>query len=125
MLKIGDVLNNKWVILGFIDKGGMGEVYRAHQANLNRDVAIKVVSREWLESLDEGSGETETMVQRFRREVQAMAQIRHPNVLQVFDYDSIIVKRGDQDVSIEYIAMEYIPGGSLWVTMSEEGFLPG
>lgn len=124
MLKIGDVLNNKWVILGFIDKGGMGEVYRAHQANLNRDVAIKVVSREWLESLDEGSGETETMVQRFRREVQAMAQIRHPNVLQVFDYDSIIVKKGDQDVSIEYIAMEYIPGGSLWVTMSEEGFYP-
>ena len=124
MLKIGDVLNNKWVILSFIDKGGMGEVYRAHQTNLNRDVAIKVVSREWLESLDEGSGETETMVQRFRREVQAMAQIRHPNVLQVFDYDSIIVKKGDQDVSIEYIAMEYIPGGSLWVTMSEEGFYP-
>ena len=53
-LKVGDVLNNKWVILGFIDKGGMGEVYRAHQTNLNRDVAIKVVSREWLESFDEG-----------------------------------------------------------------------
>jgi len=124
MLKIGDVLNNKWVILSFIDKGGMGEVYRAHQTNLNRDVAIKVVSREWLESFDEGSGETETMVQRFRREVQAMAQIRHPNVLQVFDYDSVIVKKGDQDVSIEYIAMEYIPGGSLWFTMSEDGFYP-
>ena len=124
MLKIGDVLNNKWVILDFIDKGGMGEVYRAHQTNLNREVAIKVVSREWLESFDEGSGEAETLVQRFRREVQAMAQIRHPNVLQVFDSDSVIVKRGDQDVSIEYIAMEYIPGGSLWVTMSEEGFYP-
>ena len=124
MLKVGDVLNGKWVILGFIDKGGMGEVYRAHQTNLNRDVAIKVVSREWLESFDEGSGESETMVQRFRREVQAMAQIRHPNVLQVFDYDSIIVKKDDQDVSIEYIAMEYIPGGSLWFTMSEDGFYP-
>jgi serine/threonine-protein kinase len=123
-LKVGDVLNNKWVILGFIDKGGMGEVYRAHQSNLNRDVAIKVVSREWLESIDEGDEEAETLVQRFRREVQAMAQISHPNILQVFDHDSIMVKKCDQDVSIEYIAMEYIPGGSLRATMSEEGFYP-
>lgn len=118
------MLNNKWVILGFIDKGGMGEVYRAHQSNLNRDVAIKVVSQEWLESIDEGDEEAETLVQRFRREVQAMAQIRHPNILQVFDYDSITVKSCDQDTSIEYIAMEYIPGGSLRDTMSEEGFYP-
>jgi len=72
-LKVGDVLNNKWVILNFIGKGGMGEVYRAHQSNLNCDVAIKVVSREWLESIDEGDEEAETLVQRFRREVQAMA----------------------------------------------------
>jgi serine/threonine-protein kinase len=123
-LKVGDVLNNKWVILGFIGKGGMGEVYRAHQNNLNRDVAIKVVSREWLESIDEGDEEAESLVQRFRREVQAMAQIRHPNILQVFDYDAITVKKDYQDKSIEYIAMEYIPGGSLRDTMSEEGFYP-
>ncbi len=123
-LKVGDVLNNKWVILNFIGKGGMGEVYRAHQSNLNRDVAIKVVSREWLESIDEGDEEAETLVQRFRREVQAMAQIRHPNILQVFDHDAITVKKCDQDASIEYIAMEYIPGGSLRDTMSEEGFYP-
>ena len=123
-LKVGDVLNNKWVILSFIDKGGMGEVYRAHQTNLNRDVAIKVISREWLESIDEQDQEAETMVQRFRREVQAMAQIRHPNVLQVFDHDAITVKKCDQDASIEYIAMEYVPGGSLRSTMSEEGFYP-
>jgi hypothetical protein len=93
-LKVGDVLNNKWVILSFIDKGGMGEVYRAHQSNLNRDVAIKVVSQEWLESIDEDEEDVETMVRRFRREVQSMAQIRHPNILQVFDHDSIIVKKG-------------------------------
>ena len=43
------------------------------------------------------------MVQRFRREVQAMAQISHPNVLQVFDYDSITVKKCDQEARIEYI----------------------
>lgn len=123
-LKVGDVLNGKWVILGFIDKGGMGEVYRAHQSNLNRDVAIKVVSQEWLESIDEDDEEVETLVRRFRREVQAMAQIRHPNILQVFDHDAITVKKCGQDTSIDYIAMEYIPGGSLRDTMSEEGFYP-
>ncbi len=50
ILKVGMVLNNKWVILEFIGKGAMGEVYRAHQLNLKRDVVIKVISAEWLES---------------------------------------------------------------------------
>ena len=124
LLQVGDVLNQKWVILEFIDKGGMGEVYRAHQVNLNRDVAIKVMLKEWLEGLDKDDEEAETLAQRFRREVQVMAQISHPNVLQIFDYDSVTVKRCGQDTPIEYIAMEYVPGGSLRTTMSEEGFYP-
>ncbi len=122
--KAGDVLGDKWIILEFIAKGGMGEVYRAHQVNLNRDVAIKVVSRQWLESLEDGDEEAENIVQRFRREVQAMAQISHPNILQVFDQNSSVVTRCDKQVPIEYIAMEYIPGGSLRETMSEDGFYP-
>jgi eukaryotic-like serine/threonine-protein kinase len=123
-LKMGDVLNDKWVILEFLDKGGMGEVYRAHQTNLNRDVAIKVISREWLESIDDGDEDAETPVQRFRREVQAMAQVCHPNVLQVYDYDSVTLKISEKDAPIEYIAMEYIPGGSLRATMPKDGFFP-
>ena len=123
-LKVGDVLNQKWVILEFIDKGGMGEVYRAHQTNLNRDVAIKVISREWLDSLDEGDEEAGTLLQRFKREVQSMAQMRHSHILQVFDHDSITVNKCGVDTPVEYIAMEYIPGGSLRATMSEEGFYP-
>ena len=84
-LEVGMVLNDKWVILEFIAEGGMGEVYRAHQINLKRDVAVKVISREWLESCSDNEEERETGLQRFRNEVQAMAQIRHPNVLQIFD----------------------------------------
>ncbi len=122
--KVGDVLNNKWVILEFIDKGGMGEVYRAHQTNLNRDVAIKVVSREWLESIDEDNDEATTLIHRFRREVQTMSQIRHPNVLQIYDHDSVKMENCSENENLEYIAMEYIPGGSLRSTMSEEGFFP-
>ncbi len=124
LFQVGDVLNDKWVILEFIDKGGMGEVYRAHQVKLNRDVAIKVMLQEWLEALDENDEEAETLAQRFRREVQVMGQLSHPNVLQIFDYDSVTVKKGDQDTPIEYIAMEYVPGGSLRTTMSDEGFYP-
>ena len=124
-LEVGTVLNNKWVVLEFIARGGMGEVYRAHQLNLKRDVAIKVISREWLESCYDNDEERETGLGRFRREVQAMAQLRHPNVVQIFDYGSVSVKqKGLQEIAIEYIAMEYVPGGILRNTMSEEGFYP-
>ena len=123
-LDIGTVLNEKWVILELIGKGGMGEVYRAHQLNLKRDVAIKIISREWLQTLEDDVEEIEIGLQRFRREVQAMSQIRHPNVLQIFDYGSDSIKKDGEDSSIEYIAMEYIPGATLRFTMSEEGFHP-
>ncbi|PKN61671.1 MAG: serine/threonine protein kinase, partial [Deltaproteobacteria bacterium HGW-Deltaproteobacteria-15] len=124
MLQVGTVLDEKWVILEPIGKGGMGEVYRAHQLNLKRDVAIKVVSREWLESLGNDEGEIETGLQRFRREVEAMGQINHPNILRVYDYGSASVLRGEKDLVVEYIAMEYVPGGTLRSTMSKEGFYP-
>jgi class 3 adenylate cyclase/tRNA A-37 threonylcarbamoyl transferase component Bud32 len=123
-LQIGTLLNDKWLILEFIGKGAMGEVYRAHQVNLKRDAAIKVVSPEWLESFEDDEEEIAATFQRFRREVEAMAPIRHPNVLQIFDYDSTTIKKGDQEIPIEYIVMEFIPGNTLRTTMSEEGFYP-
>jgi serine/threonine-protein kinase len=123
-LDIGTVLNEKWVILELIGKGGMGEVYRAHQLNLKRDVAIKVISREWLQTLEDDEEEIEKGLQRFRREVQAMSQIRHPNVLQIFDYGTDTIKKDGEDSTIEYIVMEYVPGAALRFTMSEEGFFP-
>lgn len=121
---IGYVLNDKWVIIEFVDKGAMGEVYRAHQLNLKRDVAIKVISQEMLQSFEDDSEEIEMAVRRFRREVEAMARVRHPNVLQIFDYGSDLITTKGQDIQVEYIVMEFIPGASLRFTMSEEGFYP-
>ncbi len=124
VLSPGATLNDKWMIMGLIGKGAMGEVYRAHQLNLQRDVAIKIISKEWLQTAEEEGLETETIIQRFHREFQAMAQVRHPNVLQIYDYGTCSVLKDEKEVDIEYIAMEYIPGATLRFTMSDEGFEP-
>jgi len=120
----GTVLDDKFVILEFLGKGGMGEVYRAHQLNLQRDVAIKIISQEWLHSLEDDAEEIETGLQRFHREVQAMARIHQTNVLQIFDYGSTSFSKNGGDYQVEYIVMEYIPGATLRFTLSEEGFYP-
>jgi serine/threonine-protein kinase len=118
----GSVIDNKWVLIERIGKGGMGEVYRAHQLNLKRDVAIKVISEDILQDLEENSNEVANAMQRFQIEVQAMAQVRHPNVLQIYDYGSVSVKQQGATKKVQYIAMEYIPGNTFRYTMSEEGF---
>jgi serine/threonine protein kinase len=123
LLEIGTVLNEKWVILELIGKGGMGEVYQAHQLNLKRDVAIKIVSQKSLATLDDDRM-IETAQARFRREVKVMAQVHHPNVIQIFDHGSASIKKGDEEVPIEYIVMEFVPGSTLRFTMPEEGFYP-
>jgi len=120
----GTVLDDKFVILEFLGKGGMGEVYRAHQLNLQRDVAIKIISKEWLQSLEDDVEEIETGLQRFHREVQTMARIRHLNVLQIFDYGSTSVRTNGDEYPVEYIVMEYVPGATLRFSLSEEGLYP-
>ncbi len=123
-LEIGKVINEKWVILEFIARGGMGEVYRAHQLNLKRDVVIKVISTEWVQSCIDNEEEFETGLLRFRNEVQSMAQVRHPNIVQIYDYGTLAVQKAGEEIRREYIVMEYVPGNTLRETMSEEGFYP-
>jgi len=120
----GHVIADKYVILDFVGKGAFGEVYRAHQLSLQRDVAIKVVSRDWLQSLEVDDGEIDSALQRFRREVQAMARVRHPNVLQIYDHGSVVISDHGQDNPVEFIVMEYIPGETMRHAMLEEGFYP-
>jgi eukaryotic-like serine/threonine-protein kinase len=84
-LSIGDKLG-PYEILAPIGKGGMGEVYRAHDSRLNRDVAIKVSAAQFSE--------------RFEREAKAIAALNHPNICQIYD------------VGPNYLVMEYIEGES-------------
>ena len=118
----GTVIDGKWVLIESIGKGGMGEVYRAHQLNLKRDVAIKVISSELLQDLAEAPDEITVSIGRFQREVQTMASVRHPNILQIYDYGTLPAPSHDTAARMEYIAMEYVPGNTFRFTMSEEGF---
>ena len=112
-LQPGTVIEDKWIILEFLGKGGMGEVYRAHQLNLKRDVAFKIISREWLDSVLENKEELEIGLQRFQNEVLSMAQIRHPNLLQIYDYGSFSISKEPVASKFEYLVMEYIHCQSL------------
>jgi eukaryotic-like serine/threonine-protein kinase len=95
-LKSGDRLG-PYEILGRIGAGGMGEVYRARDSRLERDVAIKVFPR--------GVKVDEAARRRFRKEALALAKLNHPNIASVYD----VGEQGGTD----YLVMEYVPGQSL------------
>ena len=78
-----DKIISHYKILSKLGEGGMGEVYRAHQVNLKRNVAIKVVSQEWLESCIDNEEELETGLQRFRNEEHAADSLQHTKIVLV------------------------------------------
>jgi serine/threonine protein kinase len=80
-----------------LGRGGFATVYRALQAALNRDVAIKVLHPEFIRD--------ERALRRFKREAVAVARLTHPNIVAVYDY-------GEQD-GHAYLVMEYISGATL------------
>src|SRR6476619_1790647 len=84
-------------VLAPLGAGSMGEVYRARDGRLGREVAIKVLG-------GEVRGDPETL-ERFRREAQLLAAITHPSVCQIFDL-------GDHE-GAPFLAMELLSGESL------------
>jgi len=88
--------------------GGMGEVYLARHRHLNRDAAVKVLLAE--------ISMNQTVVSRFFTEARATAQLRHPNIVEIFDCDVLPDGRA-------YIVMEYLRGESLRGTLDRLGKL--
>ena len=84
-------------IVAAIGEGGMGEVYRARDPRLGREVAIKI--------LPAGSADDPERLRRFEQEARATAALNHPNILAVFDI-------GSQDNS-PYIVSELLEGETL------------
>ncbi|RKH45888.1 TonB family protein [Corallococcus sicarius] len=108
---IGRTLNGRFSILEPLGVGGMGKVYRALQAPLERVVALKVLNPNFPSSRDPG------FQKRFLREASLTSKLRHPNTVTVIDY-------GQTDDGIYYIAMEYLEGRTLAQVLGQVGPLP-
>lgn len=87
----------KYILAGMIGRGGMAEVYKSRHPDLDREVAVKV--------LHPFLTDTPGFVERFRREARAAASLRHPNIVQIYDFD--VTEEG-----LYYMVMEYIDGES-------------
>jgi serine/threonine protein kinase len=87
----------RYRLVGRVARGGMADVYKAHQESLDRIVALKI--------LPSTLGQDETFQARFEQEARAIARLHHPNILTVYDY-------GQED-GLTYIVMEYTSGGTL------------
>jgi serine/threonine-protein kinase len=102
------VVDGRYRLIAKIGSGGMADVWRAHDEELGRPVALKVLHPRFAADPQ--------FVERFRREASHAAGLQHPNVVAVFD-------RGEWD-GTPYIAMEYIEGPTLKEIVRERGALP-
>src|SRR5437763_12367549 len=100
-------LDGRYHVLERIAAGGMGEVFRAHDAVLAREVAVKVLHR----SLSSDQG----FVERFCREARAAATLNHPNIVAVYDWGAVD--------GIYYMVMEYVRGRGVRDLLNANGRL--
>src|SRR6516162_9274794 len=92
-----DVNIEGYEILEEIGRGGMGVVYKARQHRLNRLVALKMILAA------EHAGEDQ--IKRFQAEAEAVAQLQHPHIVQIYD----VSRAGERP----FFSMEFVDGGSL------------
>ncbi len=104
----GDLIAGRYELEELVGSGGMSTVFRAHDRQLERPVAIKI--------LHERFADEDDYVERFRREARAVAQLAHPNIVTVID-------RGD-DGGRQFIVFEYVDGENLKELVQRSGRLP-
>ncbi len=86
----------KYQLRGVLGSGGLATVYRAHDTELNRDVALKILNSNW---------PTKSVVaKRFRRELEIAQSLDHPHIIDIYEYGEV----GER----LYLAMEYMEKGS-------------
>ena len=90
---IGKTLGGRYQIEQLLGQGGMSAVYRGNDPNLRRAVAIKLIHAHL--------SSDPRFLHRFEEEAAAVAQLRHANIIQVFDFN--------QDEGTYYMVMEFVP----------------
>ncbi|WP_455538447.1 Stk1 family PASTA domain-containing Ser/Thr kinase [Terrisporobacter sp.] len=101
------ILGNRYEIIRKAGDGGMAFVYEAKDRLLNRRVAVKVLRPEFVDD--------EEFLAKFKREAEAVANISHPNIVNVYDVGC--------DGKVNYIVMEYVDGLNLKEIIKNEGTL--
>jgi len=107
VIEVGSVVGNRFEILQLLGEGGMGAVYKAHDRELEKDVALKLIRAELARNPE--------ILQRFKQEIILARQITHRNVIRIFDI-------GQAD-GHKYITMEYLEGRDLRAVLREKGKL--
>lgn len=102
------IFSDRYELTHLIARGGMAQVYKAHDRLLDREVALKVLFPELSVDL--------TFVERFRREAQAAAKLSHPNIVPVFDWG--------EDAGTYFIVMEFVDGEPLSATLRQTKVIP-
>ncbi|MBI3166875.1 MAG: serine/threonine protein kinase [Chloroflexi bacterium] len=93
----GKTISKRYVIEEMLGQGGMSAVYKGNDPNLKRVVAIKVIHSHLSSNPD--------FVQRFEEEAAAVAQLRHPGIIQVYDFN--------RDDDLYYMILEFVPGETI------------
>jgi serine/threonine protein kinase len=104
----GTKIDDRYVLGDLLGSGGMARVFLAHDEALDRDVALKILWEQYADN--------EEFVERFKREARSAAALSHPNIVSVYDW-------GCSEDEMYYIAMEYVPGGTLMDRIFDEGAL--
>jgi serine/threonine protein kinase/Tfp pilus assembly protein PilF len=113
-LKTGEVVDSRFVVIRFIARGGMGEVYEFEDRQLRGvHVALKTILSQYAVDPD--------MRQRFEREVLSARQVVHPNLCPIYDLGQWNRPSG----SLTYLTMKFLPGENLAARIARTGPIPG
>jgi serine/threonine-protein kinase len=108
LAEIGTILGGRYRLVELLGQGGMARIYRGHDNQLDRDVAVKLLRPEYGRDPDFSS--------RFRQEAQNAASLNHPNIVGVHDFG--------QDEAGPFIVMELVDGEDLASIVKRSGALP-
>ncbi|WP_168210800.1 serine/threonine protein kinase [Persicimonas caeni] len=115
LIDAGSVIDGRYELTARLGEGGFARVWRAHDHNTGRQVAVKVLG---LERLQGQPDLRRTVLERFAQEARIAASVEHPNVVRIFDYGTF------EAIDTPFIVMELMEGHDLETQIFERPFLP-